>query len=197
MAINNIVPRVDSEGKLGIQNKKWNEVNAVNINASTLTSQKVRASDLLTVNDQDLITAGNNIGISKNAQGQYEISSNALSSIPSASTIQAGVIEIATDAEATLGALNSVAVTPKQLKDNLKNKSTVYFKDDNLIVTSNRKVEKVQIYNLLGMLLKSYSGMNFNTQEQNAFQTNLNAKQVYIVNLSYENKAIESYKIVK
>ena len=123
MAINNIVPRVDSEGKLGIQNKKWNEVNAVNINASTLTSQKVRASDLLTVNDQDLITAGNNIGISKNAQGQYEISSNALSSIPSASTIQAGVIEIATDAEATLGALNSVAVTPKQLKDNLKKSS--------------------------------------------------------------------------
>lgn len=82
-------------------------------------------------------------------------------------------------------------------EDNLKNKSTVYFKDDNLIVMSNHKVEEVQIYNLLGMLLKSYSGMNFSTQEQNVFQTNLNAKQVYIVNLSYENKAIESYKIVK
>jgi hypothetical protein len=120
MAINNIVPRVHGEGKLGISNKKWEEINAINVSSSTITSTKVRVEDLLTTSDQDLLTSGNNIQISKNIDGQYEISSNALSSIQTASTIQAGIIQIASTQEISVGTSNDKAVTPSQLKSEIK-----------------------------------------------------------------------------
>lgn len=120
MAINNIVPRVHGEGKLGISNKKWEEVNAINVSSSTITSTKVRVEDLLTTSDQDLLTSGNNIQISKNIDGQYEISSNALSSTQTASTIQAGIIEIASSQEISDGTSNDKAITPSQLKSEIK-----------------------------------------------------------------------------
>jgi hypothetical protein len=67
MAIYNIVPRKNAEGSIGLPNKKWQEINAVN----------VKADKLLTTGGQDLLVEGDNIEIVQDPlTGQYTISSD-------------------------------------------------------------------------------------------------------------------------
>lgn len=67
MAIYNIVPRSNAQGSIGLPNKKWQEINAVN----------VKADKLLTPDGQDLLVEGDNIEIVQDPlTGQYTISSD-------------------------------------------------------------------------------------------------------------------------
>ena len=69
MTTRNLVPRGDSQGKIGISSKKWAEVNATNGNFTTLkvTSLKLNAVDDLTLftNDAGIEDIGTN------ASGQF------------------------------------------------------------------------------------------------------------------------------
>ena len=113
MAIFNIVPREDQQGKLGLENKRWEEINAVSGSFS-----ETKTDSLKTTNDNDLLVAGTNVTIVQDpSTSQYTISSTGGgSNVVSASTITEGIIRISTASEFSLGASTLTAVTPAQIK---------------------------------------------------------------------------------
>lgn len=113
MAIFNIVPREDQQGKLGLENKRWEEINAVSGSFS-----ETKTDSLKTTNDNDLLVAGTNVTIVQDpSTSQYTISSTGGgSNVVSASTITEGIIRISTASEFSTGASTLTAVTPAQIK---------------------------------------------------------------------------------
>ena len=113
MAIFNIVPREDQQGKLGLENKRWEEINAVSGSFS-----ETKTDSLKTTDGSDLLLAGSNVTITQDpSTSQYTISSaGGGANVVSASTIAEGIIRISTANEFILGASTLTAVTPAQIK---------------------------------------------------------------------------------
>lgn len=112
MAIFNIVPRVDQQGKLGLENKRWEEINAVSGSFS-----ETKTDSLKTTAGNDLLVAGSNVTITQDpSSSQYTISSiGGSTNVVSASTITEGIIRISTASEFSTGASTLTAVTPAQI----------------------------------------------------------------------------------
>jgi hypothetical protein len=112
MAIFNIVPREDQQGKLGLENKRWEEINAVSGSFS-----ETKTDSLKTTDGSDLLLAGSNVTITQDpSTSQYTISSTGGgANVVSASTIAEGIIRISTASEFSLGSSTLTAVTPAQI----------------------------------------------------------------------------------
>lgn len=112
MAIFNIVPREDQQGKLGLENKRWEEINAVSGSFS-----ETKTDSLKTTDGSDLLLAGSNVTITQDpSTSQYTISSTGGgANVVSASTIAEGIIRISTASEFSAGASTLTAVTPAQI----------------------------------------------------------------------------------
>lgn len=122
MAIFNIVPRVDQQGKLGLENKRWEEINAVSGSFS-----ETKTDSLKTTAGNDLLVEGSNVTITQDpSTSQYTISSTGGSTnVVSASTITEGIIRISTASEFSTGTSTLTAVTPAQISQVFNEISTL------------------------------------------------------------------------